>query len=130
MYKNEIDLYYLHMSTNIFIILTIVLHIWFLVFEMFLWRTKLAKKTFKMSQELADSSAVLAKNQGLYNGFLAAGLIWAMITSDPSLAYQLKIFFLSCVTLAGIYGAITASFMIFFMQALPAIIALVLLIKF
>lgn len=111
--------------TNFFIVLTIILHLWFLIFEMFLWRTKLARNTFKMSQELADSSAVLAKNQGLYNGFLAAGLIWSMMTSDLTLAFQLKVFFLSCVTIAGIYGAITASVFILFMQALPAALALV-----
>lgn len=111
--------------TNLFIILTIVLHLWFLIFEMFLWETELARKTFKMSADLAKSSSVLAKNQGLYNGFLAAGLIWAMVTTDPSLAFQLKVFFLSCVTVAGIYGAMTASIFILFMQAMPAVVALI-----
>lgn len=113
--------------TNFLLVLIIILHLWFLIFEMFLWRTKLARKTFKMSQELADSSAILAKNQGLYNGFLVAGLVWSMMTNDSNLAFQLKLFFLSCISLAGIFGAITASLFIFFLQAMPSLLALIIL---
>lgn len=101
------------------------LHLWFLVLEMFLWRKPIGLKTFRMSHEKADSSAVLAANQGLYNGFLAAGLIWGMCPVGS--AFYIRLFFLSCVAIAGIFGAATVSKKIFFVQALPALIALVVL---
>ena len=101
------------------------LHLWFMVLEMFLWRTPLGLKTFRMSREKADSSAVLAANQGLYNGFLAAGLIWGIFLVSG--AFYVRLFFLSCVAMAGIFGAATVSKRIFFIQALPAMVALAIL---
>ena len=98
-------------------------HLGFLVLEMFLWKTPFGLRTFKLSKEVAESSAALAANQGLYNGFLAAGLIWAFFSASHPLA----IFFLSCVVVAGIFGAATASFSILFVQAVPAAIALAVL---
>ncbi len=82
---------------------------------------------FKLDPDFAKASAFLAKNQGLYNGFLAAGLIWSLMTPDLILAQQLQTFFLSCIVVAGIFGAITASIGILFIQALPAAMALGLL---
>lgn len=103
-----------------------LLHFWFLILEMFLWKKPLGLKTFRMSREQAEQSAVLAANQGLYNGFLAAGLIWGLAATAD--AFAVRLFFLSCVVLAGIYGAQTVSRRIFFVQALPAILALALLL--
>jgi putative membrane protein len=97
-------------------------HIGFLVLEMFFWDHDIGRKIFAMTPEVSASSAALAANQGLYNGFLAAGLIWAL-RSDR---VDLKVFFLSCITIAGIYGAATAKITILFTQALPAAIALLL----
>ena len=108
--------------------LNIAAHIWFLIFEMFFWKKPIALKTFKMSQELANSSAPLAANQGLYNGFLAAGLIWGLMISDPEQAFSTRLFFLSCMAVAGIYGAISANVKILFIQALPAILGLAVLV--
>lgn len=97
---------------------------------MFAWETK-GKKVFKgsLSPELFTPTKVLAANQGLYNGFLAAGLIWSFFISDPAWKVYISIFFLSCIIVAGIYGAITAHRKIFFIQALPAIIAVALVIS-
>ena len=85
--------------------LVAALHVYFLVLEMFLWTKPLGLKTFRNTQEKANDSAVLAANQGLYNGFLAAGLFWGLIHSAPAFAFQIKVFFLLCVVVAGIYGA-------------------------
>jgi putative membrane protein len=104
------------------------LHGWFLVLEMFLWRTPLGLKTFHMTQQVADSSAVLAGNQGLYNGFLAAGLVWSLVARDAAVAFQVRVFFLGCVLVAGLYGAATAILKILFVQALPAALALALVV--
>ena len=112
---------------NVLVALVALLHVYFLVLEMFLWTKPLGLKTFRQSLEKATDSAVLAANQGLYNGFLAAGLVWGLIESVPAFAFQIKIFFLSCVIIAGIYGAVTVSRRILFVQALPAAIALILL---
>ena len=108
---------------NIAVILVAVLHIYFLYLEMFQWTKPLGLKTFRNDAEFAQRSAVLAANQGLYNGFLAAGLIWSALASGNE-ALHLKIFFLSCVVVAGIYGGYSANKKIFFIQALPALIAL------
>lgn len=112
---------------NILVALVAVLHIYFLVLEMFLWTKPLGLKTFRNSIEKATDSAVLAANQGLYNGFLAAGLIWGLIHGVPGVAFQIKIFFLLCVIVAGVYGAATVSLRILYVQAAPAAIALILL---
>lgn len=111
--------------TTIAITIVIVLHILFMVLEMFLWNTPFGRKTFGLKQDFAKQSAPLAANQGLYNGFLAAGLLWGLVSTGGSDAL---IFFLSCIIIAGIYGAITATRSILFLQALPAAIAMALLI--
>jgi len=112
---------------NGLVALVAVLHLYFLVLEMFLWTKPLGLKTFRNSPEKAADSAVLAANQGLYNGFLAAGLIWGLLHSAPGFALQIKVFFLLCVIVAGIYGAATVSRRILLVQAAPAAIALILL---
>jgi putative membrane protein len=112
---------------NALVALVALLHVYFLVLEMFLWTRPLGLKTFRNSPEKARDSAVLAANQGLYNGFLAAGLIWGLVQADPGFAFQIKAFFLLCVIVAGIYGAATASRNILYVQAAPAALALILL---
>jgi putative membrane protein len=112
---------------NIMVALVAALHGYFLVLEMFLWTKPLGLKTFGNSPEKAADLAVLAANQGLYNGFLAAGLIWGLLQGTPAFALQIKTFFLLCVIVAGVYGAATVSRRILFVQAAPAAIALILL---
>jgi putative membrane protein len=104
--------------------LVAAIHIYILVLEMFLWRTPRGLKAFRMDQDFADRSATLAANQGLYNGFLAAGLVWGLLAADP-VGFQVKVFFLLCVIVAGLYGAATVSRRILLVQALPAVLALV-----
>jgi len=105
---------------NGLILLVALLHLWFMVLEMFLWQKPLGLKTFRMSPAQAAATAVLAANQGLYNGFLAAGLIYALLTG--SMTFQ--IFFLTCVIVAGLYGAYSVNRKIFFVQSCPALLAL------
>jgi putative membrane protein len=112
---------------NLLVALVAVLHVYFLVLEMFLWTKPLGLKTFHNTPEKAQESAVLAANQGLYNGFLAAGLIWGLVQAVPGFAFQIKVFFLLCVIVAGVYGAATVSRRILFVQAAPAALALILL---
>jgi putative membrane protein len=112
---------------NILVALVAALHVYFLVLEMFLWTKPLGLKTFRNSPEKAADSAVLAANQGLYNGFLVAGLIWGLLQPTPDFAFQIKTFFLLCVIVAGIYGAVTVSRRILWVQAAPAALALILL---
>jgi putative membrane protein len=111
--------------TTVAISIVIVLHGLFLLLEMFLWNTPFGRKTFGLKEEYARQSAALAANQGLYNGFLAAGLLWGLLCSG---GYDALIFFLSCIIIAGIYGGITVKQSIFWIQAFPATIALALLI--
>jgi putative membrane protein len=113
---------------NLLVALVAALHLYFLVLEMFLWTKPLGLKTFRNTLEKATDSAVLAANQGLYNGFLAAGLIWGLLHAVPAFAFQIKVFFLLCVIVAGIYGAATVSRRILFVQAAPPAIALILLL--
>ena len=94
----------MNFAANIFVGLVAVLHIYFLILEMFLWTKPKGLKIFGQSLEKAKASAVLAANQGLYNGFLAAGLVWGLILTEPEMSKQIKLFFLSCVTIAGFYG--------------------------
>src|SRR3981081_3076586 len=101
--------------------------VYFRVLEMFLWTKPLGLKTFRNTPEKAADSAVLAANQGLYNGFLAAGLVWGLVQGNPGFGFQVKVFFLLCVVIAGIYGAATVSRRILYVQAAPAGIALILL---
>jgi putative membrane protein len=112
---------------NVLVALVAMLHVYFLILEMFLWTKPLGLKTFGNTQERADAMAVLAANQGLYNGFLAAGLFWGLFHPQPALAFQIKVFFLLCVIIAGAYGAFSVSRRILFVQALPAALALILL---
>lgn len=112
---------------NSLVALVAVLHCYFLILEMFLWTKPLGLRTFRNTSEKAADSAVLAANQGLYNGFLAAGLVWGLVQAAPGFAFQIKVFFLLCVIVAGVYGATTVSVRILFVQAAPAVIALVLL---
>ena len=107
------------------IALVALLHVWFLVLEMFLWDKPLGLKTFRQTPEAAATSKVLAANQGLYNGFLAAGLLWGLWLRGAG--FDIKVFFLACVIVAGVYGAATVGRKILFVQALPAAIALALL---
>jgi putative membrane protein len=108
---------------NLLVALVAALHVYFLILEMFLWTKPLGLKTFRNSPEKAADSAVLAANQGLYNGFLAAGLVWGLVQSVPAFAFQIKVFFLLCVIAAGIYGAATVSRRILYVQAAPAALA-------
>jgi len=112
----------MNIVANIVIAVVGILHIGFLILEMFLWTKPFGLKTFNMTKEVAESSATLAANQGLYNGFLAAGLFWGIFSGMVSV----KIFFLVCVLMAGIYGGLTAKRSILYVQALPALIGLIL----
>jgi putative membrane protein len=109
---------------NIVIGIVGILHIGFLILEMFLWKHPFGLKTFKMTKEAAESSATLAANQGLYNGFLAAGLFWGLFSGMTSV----KFFFLACVLIAGIFGGLTAKRSILYLQALPALVGLILVL--
>lgn len=101
-------------------LLVALLHLYFLVLEMFLWTRPLGLKTFRNTREKAEATRVLAANQGLYNGFLAAGLLYGVATGSREFA----LFFLGCVMVAGLYGAMTVNRRIFFVQALPALLAI------
>jgi putative membrane protein len=104
---------------TIAVVLVAVLHLWFLVLEMFLWDQPLGRRSFNLSAEKAAATKSLAMNQGLYNGFLAAGLLWGLAAGA-----QVQIFFLGCVIVAGAFGALTASWKILYVQALPGLLAL------
>jgi putative membrane protein len=110
---------------HVVIALVALLHVYFLVLEMFLWDTPYGRRVFKLTPEFSAASRTLAANQGLYNGFLAAGLLWSLWLGAAGTPVTL--FFLVCVIVAGIYGGFTVSRTILFVQALPALVALVLL---
>jgi len=114
------------MATIAAILVAIVaaIHVYIVILEMFLWRTPRGLKSFGTTRAFADESATLAANQGLYNGFLVAGLVWGLVASDP-VGFQVKVFFLACVIVAGVYGAATVSRRILVVQAVPAAVALV-----
>ena len=111
--------------STILVALVALEHLYILYMEMFAWET-LGKKTFKGSlpNELFKPTKKLAANQGLYNGFLAVGLLWSFFIENPEWQKNIQLFFLGCVIVAGIYGALSASRKIFFVQALPAVLAL------
>lgn len=113
------------LASQIVVGLLAALHVYILVVEMFLWDTPYGRKAFGLAPEFSASTKVLAANQGLYNGFLAAGLVWGLLTPGA----QVELFFLGCILVAGVYGAATSSRKILFVQAVPASlgIALVLL---
>ncbi len=112
-------------AANVVVALVGLLHVYILVLEMFLWDKPAGRRAFGQTREFASATKVLAANQGLYNGFLAAGLFWGLSLGPAGLG--VKVFFLACVLVAGLYGAATASRKILFIQALPAALGLLLL---
>ena len=113
---------------TVLVAIVAAIHVYILILEMFLWRTPRGLKAFRMDQDFADRSATLAANQGLYNGVLAAGLFWGALGAGPGSALTFQVFFLSCVVVAGVFGAFTVSRRIFFVQAVPAAVALLLVL--
>lgn len=111
------------MLAGLLVAVVALLHIGFLVLEMFLWQTSIGQKVFGLTPEFAAQSAVLAMNQGLYNGILAAGLIWTFYIENETFRRLVRLFFLGCIVVAGVFGAITAKFSILYIQALPAFVA-------
>ena len=115
----------MRIAANAVVALIGLLHVWILVLEMFLWDKPTGRRAFGQTQEFATATKVLAANQGLYNGFLAAGLLWGLVLGPAG--HAIKVFFLLCVLVAGLYGAVTANRRILFIQAAPAALGLVLL---
>lgn len=113
-------------ASNIVVAIVALLHLWFLVLEMFLWTKPAGRRAFGLSAEFAQQSRALAANQGLYNGFLVAGLVWGLSLGDSG--YSIKGFFLACVLIAGLFGGFSVSRKILWIQALPAAVALALLL--
>ncbi|HEX6591366.1 MAG TPA: DUF1304 domain-containing protein [Moraxellaceae bacterium] len=112
------------MAANILVGFVALLHLYFLVLEMFLWTKPLGRKVFGLKADFAEQSKALAANQGLYNGFLVAGLVWGLLLGPDG--FPQKVFFLSCVIVAGVFGGATVSKRIVLVQAMPAVIALAL----
>lgn len=108
------------LAANLLIGIVALLHVGFLALEMFFWDHPVGRKTFRMTPEYSKASASLAANQGLYNGFLAAGLVWGLVTGG----FAVKAFFLACVLIAGVYGGFTAKRSILYLQALPGLLGL------
>ena len=113
----------MRLAADIAVVLVALLHVYFLVLEMFLWDKPFGRRTFGMTPEQAAATKTLAMNQGLYNGFLAAGLLWGLFAADG-----VKVFFLACVIVAGVFGALTVSRKILWVQALPGAVALALVL--
>lgn len=109
---------------NIMVGFVALSHVGFMILEMFFWNHAVGEKVFELPRDVLASSAALAANQGLYNGFLAAGLVWGLYAARR----DVKLFFLGCVIVAGVFGAFTAKFSILFTQAMPALIALALVL--
>ena len=109
---------------KLLVALIAAVHIYIVVLEMALWTAPSTRRRFGTSAEFAEATKNLAANQGLYNGFLAAGLIWGLVHPDHAVGFQIQVFFLACVIVAGVYGSITAKRSILFVQAVPAAIAL------
>jgi putative membrane protein len=116
----------LDIAAAVLVGLVALVHLYFLMLEMFLWRTPRVRRVFGTTEEVAESSAVLAANQGLYNGFLAAGLVFGLIAGGAggTVGFPVLVFFLACVIVAGVYGAATANPRILLVQALPGAVAL------
>ena len=112
----------MRLLSHLLVLLVALVHVWFMVLEMLLWDHPVGRRIFDMTPEFSGASAVLAANQGLYNGFLAAGLLWGLLAGRR----EVKVFFLACIIVAGVYGGITAKITILYVQALPALIALIL----
>lgn len=113
-------------AANVLIVLIALLHLWFLILEMFLWTRPSGRRAFGLSAEFAEQSRALAANQGLYNGFLVAGLVWGLWLGQGGT--DVKVFFLGCVLAAGVFGGLTAARKILWIQALPAAIGLLLVL--
>ncbi|MFJ4920024.1 DUF1304 domain-containing protein [Streptomyces sp. NPDC088725] len=113
----------MEMTANVLVGLVAALHVYILVLEMFLWERPPGRGLSGLDADMARASAPLAANQGLYNGFLAAGLIWGLVESDPT-GFHVQVFFLCCVVVAGVYGGVTANRRILVAQALPGALAL------
>lgn len=113
---------------NVGVWIIALLHLWFCTLEVFFWQKPLGRKIFKLDKEFAQQSATLAANQGIYNAFLSAGLFWGLLANDTQHALQIKVFFLSCVIIAGIAGGLLVNLKIMFIQAFPALITLLLLL--
>ena len=111
----------MNVDAGVLVGLVAVLHLYFLVLEMFLWTTPTGRRVFGLDADFAERSKALAANQGLYNGFLVAGLGWGLVAGDPAI----RVFFLACVVVAGVYGAATVNRRILIVQAVPAAVALV-----
>ena len=120
----------MELLTNLLIGLIAALHLYFLWFEMFAWETTGRRIFRQMPAEIFPKTKVMAANQGLYNGFLVAGLVWSRVITDPVWADKVALFFLTCILIAGVFGAITASKKIFYVQGLPALIGIFLVIYF
>ncbi len=114
----------MHILAVSMVALVALLHFYFMLLEMFFWEKPLGLRTFGLKADFARASKALAANQGLYNGFLAAGLVWGLALGDEG--YAVKIFFLACIVIAGVFGAATANRKILYIQAMPAIIAMLL----
>ena len=114
-------------AANVVIAVIALLHLWFLILEMFLWDKPAGRRAFGLTAEFATQSKVLAANQGLYNGFLAAGLLWGLLLGGVE-GTHVKLFFLACVLVAGLYGGFTATRKVLWIQGLPAAIGLVLVL--
>ena len=117
----------MNIAATVAVALVAAIHGYILVLEMFLWTKPLGRKAFGTDREFAEKSAPLAANQGLYNGFLAAGLVWGLVAGGP-VGYQAKLFFLACVMVAGLYGAWSVNRRILLIQALPAAVGLTLVL--
>ena len=114
----------MHLAADIVTALVALLHVYFLVLEMFLWTKPYGRRVFRLSEEQAQATKKLAANQGLYNGFLAAGLVWALARGADG--HAIRFFFLGCVVVAGMFGAATVGRKILYVQALPAALAIAL----
>jgi putative membrane protein len=114
----------LNIVSQIIIVFVAILHLYFLWLEMFAWTTKAPKVFRNFPKDLFPKTKAMAANQGLYNGFLAAGLLWSLTIRNPIWSQKIAIFFLSCVVIAGIYGALSVSKKIFYVQGIPAILGI------
>ena len=114
-------------AAGIAVALVALFHLYFLVLEMFLWDKPFGRRTFGMTPERAAATKSLAANQGLYNGFLVAGLVWGLLLGDAGI--HVKVFFLTCVIVAGVFGTVTVSRKIFWVQAIPGVAALALVLQ-
>lgn len=118
----------MHLISQVLIVIIALLHLYFLWLEMFVWTTKAYKVFRNFPKDLFEKTKTMAANQGLYNGFLAAGLIWSLLISDIIWSTNIALFFLTCAAIAGIYGAYSVSKKIFFVQSVPAILGILSLI--